>query len=159
MVVAALKFLHIATMLAWCAGLIALPLLLAYYGRARKQARFAEFRLITHYGYIGFVTPAAAVSIAAGTALIFVAQVYDLWLMAKLVLVSGMTLAHAWLGHLILQSGESGGTYPMPQPLIALFLGLPLMSGVLWLVLAKPDLAPLTDLLPAVVLEPQERPL
>ncbi|MDO5630621.1 MAG: CopD family protein [Paracoccus sp. (in: a-proteobacteria)] len=160
--IAALKFLHIATMLAWCAALVALPVLLAVYGdtwrnRAggQAQARYAEFRLITHYGYIGFATPAAIISIAAGTALIFAAGVFDLWFAAKLALVSGMALVHAWIGQLILISGEQQGRARLPHPLIALALGLPLMAGVLWLVLAKPDLSGVSAWMPAFMLSPR----
>jgi uncharacterized membrane protein len=103
--IAALKAIHIAAMLCWCAGLVALPLLLMSYGHARRQVRYSEFRLLTHYGYVAFATPAAVIAVVAGTALIFAAGVFDLWLIAKLAFVSFMALAHAWLGHLIEQSG------------------------------------------------------
>jgi len=162
MMVAALKYLHLAAMLCWCAALVALPVLLHVYGAiwrrhsgsGQTEARYAEFRLITHYGYIGFATPAAVIAIAAGTALIFAGQVFDLWFVAKLALVAGMTLVHAWIGHLVLSSGENRGLHRMPSALWGLWLGLPLMAGVLWLVLAKPDLAWTEDWLPGFLLEP-----
>ncbi len=153
--IALLKFVHIAALLCWCAALIALPLLLHLYRGARGQRRFTEFRLITHYGYICFACPAAVIAISAGTALIFVAQVYDGWLLIKLVFVTGMALVHGWIGHLILQSGERKETYNMPPPLIAMAFVLPQMAVVFWLELAKPDLAYLANLLPAILLEPQ----
>jgi len=153
--IAALKFLHIAALLCWCAALIALPVLLAQYRHARGQARFTEFRQMTHFGYIGFACPAAVIAIGAGTALIFAAGLNDSWLMVKLVFVAGMALVHAWLGHLILQSGERKGRYKMPPPLIALVLVLPQMAVVFWLVLAKADLTWIADLLPAILLTPQ----
>ena len=56
--IAALKAIHIAAMLCWCAGLIALPLLLIGYGKAQRQVRYSEFRMLTHYGYVAFATPA-----------------------------------------------------------------------------------------------------
>jgi protoporphyrinogen IX oxidase len=154
-VIAALKFLHIAALLCWCAALVGLPLLLNHYRGARIQSRFTEFRLITHYGYIAFASPAAVIAIGAGTALIFVADIRDEWLLVKLAFVAGMALVHAWLGHLILQSGERRGEYRMPPPLIALALVLPQMAVVFWLVLAKPDLSFLAGLLPQIALEPQ----
>ena len=163
MMVAGLKFLHIAAMVAWCAAMIALPLMLWLYGgiwrrRAgseQTQARYAEFRLITHYGYIGFATPAAIIAIAAGTGLIFADQVFDLWFVAKLALAEGMSLVHAWIGHLILSSAEQRGLHDLPSPVWALALGIPLMAGVLWLVLAKPDLAWTADLMPEFMLAPR----
>lgn len=161
--IAALKYIHLAAMLCWCAALIALPLLFSLYGGAwrrnhggeERQARYAEFRLITHYGYIAFATPSAVIAIAAGTGLIFAADVFDLWFAAKLALVSGMALVHAWLGHFVVVSAEQQGIHKMPSPLIALFIALPLMVGVLWLVLAKPDLSGLADLLPEFMLAPR----
>lgn len=160
--IASLKFIHLAAMLCWCAGLIALPLLLSLYGGAWRrdrggtqvQARYAEFRLITHYGYICFVTPAAVIAIASGTGLIFAAWVFDLWFAAKLALVSGMALVHAWIGHVILMSAEQRGTAKLPSPLFALGMALPLIMGVLWLVLAKPDLSGLADWMPDFMQEP-----
>ncbi len=153
--IALLKFLHIAALLCWCAALIAFPLLLHHYRGTRDQSRFTEFRLLTHYGHIAFATPAAVIAISAGTALIFVADVRDAWLMVKLIFVCGMVLVHAWIGHLILRTGESRGRYRMPPPLIALALLLPQITVVLWLVLDKPDLGWIADYLPAVLLEPQ----
>ena len=161
--IAALKAIHIAAMLCWCAGLVALPLLLMSYGHARRQVRYSEFRLLTHYGYVAFATPAAVIAVVAGTALIFAAGVFDLWLIAKLAFVSFMALAHAWLGHLIEQSGlqrYGRGTdptkgYEMPYPGIALAVILPAIGAILWLVLAKPDLSWVADLLPALMQEPR----
>lgn len=163
--IAALKAIHIAAMLCWCAGLIALPLLLIAYGHARRQVRYSEFRLLTHYGYIGFATPAAVIAVVAGTALIFAAEVFDLWFVAKLAFVSLMALTHAWIGHLIEQSGlqrrgrgsDPGRGYEMPWPGIALAIGLPSMAAVLWLVLAKPDLAWVADLLPDIMQAPRDQ--
>ena len=153
--IAALKFLHIAALLAWCATLIALPLLLHHYRHARTQSHYTEFRIVTHTGYIIFATPAGVIAIAAGTALIFMADVRADWLWAKLIFVCGMALVHAWLGHLILRSGEGEGRYKMPPPLIAVALVLPQIAVVLWLVLHKPDLAWIIDLIPPILLEPQ----
>ncbi|WP_103335879.1 CopD family protein [Pseudotabrizicola formosa] len=153
--IAVVKFVHIAALLCWSAALVSLPVLLHHYRRAKTQSDFTEYRLITHYGYIAFASPAAIVAIVAGTLLIFLAEVYDPWLLVKLAFVAGMVLVHAWLGHLILRSGETGGRYKMPPPLIGLPLVLTQIAVILWLVLAKPDLAWLANLLPAVALEPQ----
>lgn len=153
--IALVKFLHIASLLCWSAALVGLPVLLHHYRRARTQSDYTEYRLITHYGYIAFASPAAVVAISAGTVLIFLADVYDPWLLIKLAFVAGMVLVHAWLGHLILKSGETGGSYKMPPPLISLPLVLTQIAVILWLALAKPDLAWLADLLPAMALEPQ----
>ncbi len=164
--IAALKFLHIAALAVWCAGLVALPVVMQIYGRPaamQSQTRYAEFRLLVHRGYTRIVTPAAIVAIAAGGVLIIVLHRVDPWMLAKLAAVSGMVLVHAWLGHLVAQSGdraaELGEGWRMPPPTIALVLGVPLMGAVLWLVLAKPDLSGLVEHLPEMLREPQGRSL
>ena len=157
--IAALKFIHIAGLTVWCAGLIALPVLLQGYGAPRHQPEFMRFRLLTHVGYAAVATPAAIVAVSAGTALIFAQQVYHPWLLAKLALVAGMVLVHAWLGHLIQMSGERRSPVRLHVPLLGLLLVVPLMAGVLWLVLAKPDLARIERLMPAILLQPQDRGL
>jgi putative membrane protein len=161
--IAALKALHIAALAVWCAGLVALPVVMHLQGRRgalATQPGFARFRLVAHRSYTRVVTPAAVIAVAAGSALILVLRLVDGWMLAKLVLVSGMVLVHAWLGHLIALSGERDPRlWQMPPPLIGLALGLPLMAGVLWLVLAKPDLAGLVDRLPEGLRRPQGRSL
>ena len=99
----------------------------------------------------------------AGTALIFAAEVFDLWLIAKLAFVSVMAMAHAWIGHLIEQSGQQrrgqgvdpARGYRMPYPGIALAAILPAIGAILWLVLAKPDLTWVVELMPQIVQEPR----
>lgn len=160
--IAALKALHIAGLVVWCAGLVALPILMQIYGRgpvSRTQAGFAEFRLLAHRSYTRIITPAAIVAIAAGSALIVLLRLADPWMLAKLAAVAGMVLVHAWLGHLVAVSGERAGAWQMPSPLIGLALALPLMALTLWLVLAKPDLEATIALLPEALREPQGRSL
>ena len=160
--IALLKALHIAALSIWCAGLMLLPVLMHFNGRGeaiRHQEGYALFRRISHFGYTMVITPAAIIAVAAGTALILMMELVSPWLLAKLVAVCGMVLVHAWLGHLIVRTGEGAGDYRMPPPLIALVIGVPLMLTVLWLVLAKPDLTGLTALLPGFLLEPQGRDL
>ena len=164
--IAALKFVHIAALVVWCAGLVALPVVMQIYGRRpamRRQASYAEFRLLAHRGYTRIVTPAAVLAIAAGTALMVLLRLVDPWMLAKLAAVSGMVLVHAWLGHQVAQSGhhaaQLGKGWRMPSPSIALVFGVPLMGAVLWLVLAKPDLSGLVEHMPAVLRDPQGRSL
>ena len=160
--IALTKALHIAALALWCGGLLALPVILHAYGRrpeAHSQAGFAEFRLLAHRAYTRLVTPAAVVAIAAGTLLIFLEGLRDGWLMAKLAAVAAMVLIHAWIGHLIAMTGEGAGRYRLPSPLPAFGGLVVLMGAVLWLVLAKPDLAHLVDQLPLWLRQPLGRDL
>jgi protoporphyrinogen IX oxidase len=158
--IAALKAGHIIALVIWCGGLILLPVLLHFHGRgpeARTQTGFATLRMLSHFSYTRLVTPAAVIAVAFGTVLIIVLELVDPWMLTKLVAVAGMVLVHAWLGHLIAETGEGRGAYRMPPPLIALALAVPLMLAVLWLVLAKPDLHPLVERLPLFLRQPQYR--
>lgn len=153
--IAALKFVHLAALVAWCAALIGLPLLMMAHGRTASQRQYVRFRLITHIGYIAVATPAALLTIAAGTALIFAARVFDPWLLVKLAFVAGMVLVHVWLGHLIQRSGEERRSHWRAQPLLGLALALPMIAAVLVLVLLKPDLDWMPGLIPAQFLAPR----
>lgn len=160
--IALVKAVHIAGLALWCAGLLALPVLLRVYGHpdhAHTQAGFAALRRLTHRLYTMVVTPAAILAVAAGTVLIFPLVPLEGWLILKLLAVAGMVLVHAWLGHLIVQTGAGGGQYLLPSPMIALALMVPLMVLVLVLVLAKPEIAPLIEGLPEMLRNPYGREL
>ena len=160
--IALLKAVHIIALAIWCAGLILLPVLLHLHGRRvemRTQAGFSEFRWLTHYSYIGVVSPAAVIAVTAGTALIFVLQVLDAWMLLKLIAVAAMVLLHAWFGHLIVQAGEGRGQYQVPRVGLSLLLVVPLILLVLWLVLAKPSLDGLIAHIPEFLQEPRGNPI
>ena len=56
-------------------------------------------------------------------------------------------------------TGEHNGAYRLPSPVPVLLGAIGLMGLVLWLVLAKPDLAPLADSLPEWLRQPLGREL
>mgnify|MGYP002622236365 CR=1 FL=1 len=160
--IALVKALHVAALVIWCAGLLGLPAILRAYGNSadiRTGAGFGEMRLVSHRAYTRLVTPAAVIAIAAGTVLIFLIGLRPPWLMAKLAAVAGMVLVHAWIGHVIGRSGAGLGHYRLPRQAPALLSAAVLMMTVLWLVLAKPDLAPLAERLPIWLLQPRGRDL
>lgn len=135
-----LKALHIGFMAIWMAGLLALPAMLARHDRAIGQADFQRIRHATHYGYVWAITPAAALAIGSGLALIFLRDVFVPWMFAKLVLVAGLVALHAWIGHTIIAVAETEGAHEPPDPLVPVLLLCLCIAGVLGLVLAKPDL-------------------
>jgi putative membrane protein len=160
--IALFKALHIIGLVVWCAGLIALPIIIQAYGRpasVRTQSGYSEFRLLTHRAYVELVTPAAVIAVGAGTVLIFMEEIRDPWMMAKLAAVAGMAICHAWIGHMVSMTGERNGTYRLPSPIPVLCGAVGLMGMVLWLVLAKPDLAPLANTLPDWLRQPLGREL
>lgn len=160
--IALFKALHIIGLVVWCAGLIALPIMIQIYGRAaaiRTQTGYSEFRLLSHRGYVELVTPAAVIAVGAGTVLIFLEEVRDPWMMAKLAAVGGMAICHAWIGHMVSMTGVKNGAYRLPTPIPVLVGAIGLIAAVLYLVLGKPDLAPLATSLPDWLLQPLDREL
>lgn len=139
-VVPHLKALHVAMLALWTAGLFALPRMLSRHDPAIGQTDYARIRRATHYGYAFVITPAAVLAIASGTALIFLREVFTLWLFAKLVFVAGLVAFHAWVGHTIVAVAETEGAHEPPEPLVpTLLLTIPVVA-ILALVLAKPEL-------------------
>ncbi|MET0248275.1 MAG: CopD family protein [Sphingobium sp.] len=155
----AIKFLHIAALAIWCAGVIALPLMLAKHNADHEQLDYARLRLLTHRAYTLIVTPAAVITIAAGTALIFLAGVFTPWMFAKLVGVGMLVLLHAWIGHITLIVGERQGAYVPPRfwSHIALTAVFAAIAAILILVLAKPPID--GDLAPDWLVTPRDQPL
>jgi uncharacterized membrane protein len=155
----AVKFLHLAALCIWSAGLVGLPLLLARHDVSHDQEEYGRLRILTHHAYIGLVTPAAVFAIATGTALLFMRGVFVPWMFAKLVGVGALVLLHAWIGHVTLLAGERQGSYDPPRgwpftPLIAAALSA---IVILLLVLGKPLID--EQLVPEWLLQPQDQPL
>lgn len=135
-----LKALHVGFVSLWMAGLLALPAMLARHERAIGQADFQRIRRATHYGYVWAVTPAAALAVATGLALIFLREVFEPWMFAKLVLVASLVGLHAWVGHTLVAVAETEGRHIPPSPTLPNIMLLAGAAGVLVLVLLKPDL-------------------
>lgn len=135
-----LKALHLGLMAVWIAGLACLPAMLARHDRDIGQTDFARIRRATHYGYVWLVTPAAVLTVASGTSLIFLREVFTGWMAAKLVGVAGLVTVHAWVGHTIVAVAETEGQHEPPGPILPVLILSVLVLGVLALVLAKPEL-------------------
>ena len=151
------KALHVSFLAVWVAGLFALPRMLARHDRAIVQVEFAQIRRATHFGYVWVITPAAVLAIATGASLIFMRDVFTVWIFAKLVLVTGLVAMHAWVGHTIIAVAETEGKHEPPEPLLPTILIFGLVIGVLSLVLAKPELDELP--IPSWLLQPLGRQL
>ncbi len=152
-----LKALHLGFLALWMAGLFALPRMLARHDGGLLHAEFAQIRRATHYAYVWAVTPAAVLTIATGTMLIFLREVFAIWLFGKLVLVTGLVALHAWIGHTIVAVAETDGRHQPPEALVPSLILALLVIGVLTVVLAKPELEELP--IPALLLEPLGRQL
>ena len=152
-----LKALHVGFLALWMAGLFALLQMLAHHDRDLLKSESTQIRRATHYSYVWAVTPAAILAIATGAALIFLREVFTVWLLAKLVLVTGLVALHAWIGHTIITVAETDGRHEPPDALIPGLILIALILGILALVLAKPELEALP--MPAWLQAPLDRRL
>jgi len=152
-----LKALHLSFLALWVAGVLALPRMLARHDPVVVQAEFDHIRRATHYGYIWVITPVAVLTIATGTALVFMLGLFTVWILAKFVMVAGLVAVHAWVGHSIIRVAETEGRHQPPEPLVPTLLVCGLVIGILCLVLAKPELNEVP--LPSWMLQPLGRQL
>lgn len=140
--IALFKFGHIAALLVWCAGLIALPIMLAQHQHGDGQDRYARVRKFTHYSYTRLVTPAAVIAVGAGIVLIFLRETFVPWFFAKMVFVGALVVLHALIGGIVIRMGEERGDVIAPRPLVPVVLVIGVIVAILALVLAKPVISP-----------------
>ncbi|KRE17736.1 hypothetical protein ASE63_00580 [Bosea sp. Root381] len=137
-----LKFIHIAGLATWCAGLLILPLLLARADNPVRAGEASRMRIFAHYAYNFGVSPAAVVTTVAGGALLFARWVFEPWMFAKLGLIGMMVVLHTYIGHCVARLGEEGYVRPLVPPAVLVAAGLSTMAAILFVVLAKPALGP-----------------
>lgn len=152
-----IKALHIGLIALWIAGLVAMPRMLARHDKGTPRVEYGRIREATHYGYVWALTPTAVLAILTGGLLIFLRDVFTVWLFGKLVLVAALVAIHAWTGHTITKVAESDGSHEPPDALGPTLIICALVSGILFLVLGKPDLGGLP--VPDWLMAPQGRQL
>ncbi|MCL3883358.1 CopD family protein [Marivita sp. GX14005] len=135
-----IKALHVSMLSIWCAGLFALPLVLARHDPAIGQQDYAIIRRVGHYGYIFLVTPCALFAIGSGLLLLFLREAFEPWMFAKLVFVALLVALHAWVGRADMSVAEDARSEKPLSPRIPHVALTALIAAILTLVLAKPDL-------------------
>lgn len=93
-----LKALHIVAVISWMAGLLYLPRLFVYHCRAEPGSQMSEtFKTMERLLLRAIMTPAMVVTYLAGFAMLavpgYLASASG-WLVAKLLLVVGLTVVH-----------------------------------------------------------------
>lgn len=134
------KGVHIMALALWCAGLIAMPLMLSRHDPAISPDDYDRIRRATHLTYTLCTTPAAVLAVVAGTWLIFMREVFTPWLYAKLAFVALLVVAHAWIGHILANVAEKPGDSRPPEPYWPMASVLVPVVAILILVLGKPDM-------------------
>jgi protoporphyrinogen IX oxidase len=135
-----LKFVHVAAIAIWCAGLICLPGL--YVQRAHVRDEQALYRLqgLVRFSYVSLISPAAFVAVASGTALIFVAGTFVPWFSLKLAFVGALVVIHLLTGLVIIRLFEEGQIYPAWRFVAVTCVTVFVTIAILVIVLAKPRL-------------------
>ncbi|MCC5808772.1 MAG: CopD family protein [Ectothiorhodospiraceae bacterium] len=131
--------LHMAALLFWAATLLYLPALVA--GTASQSTAITErprYGSISRFTFTHVATPAALVAIASGTVVFLLNHTVEVWLIAKLTLVTGLVVCHALTGLLVLRS-ENAPDKPLRRWCVLLGLVMAvLVAAIIWVVLWKP---------------------
>ncbi|ASJ90437.1 CopD family protein [Porphyrobacter sp. CACIAM 03H1] len=147
-----LKFVHITGIAIWIAGLLYLAALLAGHAAVRDAQDFARVRMASRFAYMGVVSPAAFVAIAAGTALLFVSDALHPWMFAKLAAVTVLVIVHVQYAYVLTHLANEGAQAPTLRIRIMVAAIIAAAAAVLYLVLAKPVLV--ADALPRWLRQP-----
>lgn len=134
------KFIHIAAIAIWAAGLICLPGLYVQRAHVTDKDQLYRLQRMVRFAYVGLISPAAFVAIASGTGLIFLQAVFTPWFSAKLGLVATLVVIHALTGLVIIRLFRDGEVYPAWRFVSVTILTLAIVTGILFLVLVKPVL-------------------
>lgn len=131
---------HIITLAMWSAALLILAALYATPPAPEDRAHVHRHMLMCRYVFVMLGSPAAVLAIISGCVLVVLRGVDGSWLLAKLAVVALLAFYHAYCGQLLHAQGKG----PLPTPSAwkpPLLIGLPvlLISAILVLVLAKPD--------------------
>lgn len=133
-----LKFIHITAIAIWSGGLICLPFLYAQ-RRALEGIPLHRLHNFSRFFYVVVVSPAAFAAIASGTFLIFLQATFTPWFSVKLAFVGALVLVHVTSGLQILRVFEPGKIYPTSRLIIVSTLTVVVVSGIMAVVLGKPD--------------------
>jgi putative membrane protein len=145
------KAIHILALAAWCAGLLVLPAL--YVRRNGLHGRdLADLQRNARFIFVAIVSPAALVTIVAGMLLIFLAELFTVWMAVKLLAVGLLAALHVRQGYVILRVFNDGGSYAPWRRGATVLATLATIGTILALVLTKPHLDPAA--VPAWLREP-----
>ena len=132
--------LHIAALILWCASLLYLPALIA--GIHTEKIEIVEpahkYGSVARFVFTSIATPAALVAIMSGTVVFLFNRTVEVWLVAKLTLVTGLVVAHAFAGLLLLHT-QDRSTKPVRRWCWMLSGAIGTLAvSIIWVVLAKP---------------------
>jgi protoporphyrinogen IX oxidase len=138
-----LKSAHVVGLAVWCAGLLALPMLLAARRPGADGPDLWRLQRIARFCFIRLASPAAVLAVGTGIALVFLREVADdTWFGLKLAAVGGLAALHVRAGYVVVGVFRSGGRYSRTQAAVTEFATVAVVGAILWLVLAKSQAFP-----------------
>lgn len=149
--IATLKFLHLAAIALWAAGLIGLPGLYVQRAHVRDDPELFRLQRAVRFAFVAIVSPAAFIAVASGIALSFANDVFSPWFSLKLAFVAMLAMLHVLTGLVIIRLFRKGEIYPVWRFVMVTIVSCLVVLAILIVVLAKPDLA---FELPAILSEP-----
>ncbi|WP_421950159.1 CopD family protein [Pelagibacterium sp.] len=135
-----LKFVHIATISIWAAGLVCLPFLFAQRKDVPRPDALNRLHAMVRFFYVVILSPAAFVAVGSGTGLIFLRSTFEPWFALKLALVGMMVITHILSGLLILKLFDETSRYSTIRFVVVTGGTLAVVSAILAVVSAKPDI-------------------
>lgn len=138
--VALFKFIHIAAISIWVAGLISLPSLYVQRAHVKSDDELYTLQKIVRFAYVGVLSPAAFIAVGTGTALIFLQATYGTWFNYKLALIAALVGIHVATGLVIIRLFNEGEIYPVWRFVGVTVITAIIGSAILYVVLAKPDI-------------------
>ncbi|MCJ8150122.1 CopD family protein (plasmid) [Shinella sp. H4-D48] len=141
--IALAKFLHIAAIAIWAAGVVSLPGLYVQRAHVKDEDALLRLQRLVRFAYIGIISPAAFVAVLTGTMLIFLRQTFEAWFSIKLALVGVFAILHVLTGLVVIRLFRDGEIYPPWRFVTATVLSGGVVVAIFFIVLAKPtvDLA------------------
>jgi uncharacterized membrane protein len=135
-----LKFIHLATIAIWSAGLIALPFLFRQRQMLGPGPDLDRLYRMARFAYIGMTSPAAVIAIGSGTALIFLQATFQEWFTIKMALVAAMVMLHVVAGLVLARLFLPDGRFGRLSYLGLSSAYLVLVTVIICVALAKPHI-------------------
>ncbi len=135
-----LKFIHLAMITIWSAGLVVLPFMFWQRRTLPAGPDLDRLHLMTRFVYVGMASPAAFIAIGSGTALIFLQATFAEWFSFKMVLVGAMAMLHVTAGLLLARVFLPDGHFGRFSCVALSSAYLVLITAIVWVALAKPHI-------------------
>jgi putative membrane protein len=135
-----LKFVHLAAIALWSAGLIALPYLFRQRRMLGPGTELDRLHRMTRFVYVGMTSPAAFVAIGSGTALIFLQATFAEWFSIKMALVAAMVMLHVAAGLVLARVFLPNGRFgPLSHAMLS-GAYIVVITAIICVALAKPHI-------------------